>query len=118
MVRALTILVLYQLVGTIIQQGLGLPVPGPVIGLVLALAWFLKFGPPSEALRQTAQGLLKYLGLLFVPAGVGIVNEFGALRENALAILVAIAVSTTLGLLVTGVTMQWFLSRREAKPHA
>ncbi|MGE4481049.1 CidA/LrgA family protein, partial [Acidocella sp.] len=61
MVRALTILILYQLIGTILQQGTGLPVPGPVIGLVLALIWFLKFGPPSEDLRQTSQALLKYL---------------------------------------------------------
>lgn len=101
-----------------IQQGTGLPVPGPVIGLVLALVWFLKFGPPGDDLRVTAQGLLKYLGLLFVPAGVGVVNELGVLKQNAVAILVAIAVSTALGLLVTGVTMQWFISRREAGPHA
>ncbi len=118
MVRALTILILYELIGTILQQATGLPVPGPVIGLVLALGWFLKFGPPGDDLRQTAQSLLKYLGLLFVPAGVGVVNELGVLKQNAPAILIAIAVSTTLGLLVTGVTMQWFLSRREAKPHA
>ncbi len=118
MVRALTILILYQLVGTIIQQGTGLPVPGPVIGLVLALAWFLKFGPPGDDLRLTAQSLLKYLGLLFVPAGVGVVNELGILQQNALAILVSIGISTALGLLVTGATMQWFLNRREAKPDA
>ncbi|GAN80076.1 CidA/LrgA family protein [Acidocella aminolytica] len=118
MVRALTILVLYQLIGTVLQQGTGLPVPGAVIGLVLALGWFLKFGPPGDDLRLTAQGLLKYLGLLFVPAGVGVVNQLGMLRQNAVAILIAIGVSTALGLLVTGVTMQWFLSKREAKGHA
>ncbi len=118
MVRALTILILYQLAGTVLQQGTGLPVPGPVIGLVMALAWFLKFGPPGDDLRQTAQGLLKYLGLLFVPAGVGMVNELGVLKQNALAIIVAIAVSTALGLLVTGASMQWFLSRREPEHHA
>lgn len=118
LVRALTILILYQLIGTVLQQGTGLPVPGPVIGLVLALIWFLKFGPPGDDLRQTAQGLLKYLGLLFVPAGVGVVNQLGVLQQNALAIIISIGVSTTLGLLVTGMTMQWFLSRREARPHA
>ncbi|MGE4481583.1 CidA/LrgA family protein, partial [Acidocella sp.] len=118
LVRALTILILDQLIGTILHQGTGLPVPGPVIGLVLALIWFLKFGPPSEDLRQTSQALLKYLGLLFVPAGVGVVNQLEILKQNALAIIISIGVSTTLGLLVTGVTMQWFLNRREAKPHA
>jgi holin-like protein len=56
--------------------------------------------------------LLKYLGLLFVPAGVGVVTELPALRENALAICIAIPVSTFLGLAVTGVLMQWLVGRR------
>lgn len=115
MVRALTILILYQLIGTVIQQATGLPVPGAVIGLILALLWFLFVAPPSEDMRQTAQGLLKYLGLLFVPAGVGVINELGLLRQDAMAIAVSIAVSTALGMLVTGCTMQWFLARRGMK---
>lgn len=118
MVRALTILILYQLAGTVIQEAIGLPVPGAVIGLIMALLWFLFVSPPSEDMRQTAQGLLKYLGLLFVPAGVGVVNELGPLRKDALAITVSIVVSTILGLLVTGVIMQWFLNRREVQPDA
>jgi holin-like protein len=117
MVRALAILLLCQLAGTIIQQGTGLPVPGPVLGLVLLLAVLLKTGGPSVELRGTAQGLLKHLGLLFVPAGVGVVSELPALRENALALLVAISVSSVLGLVVTGVIMQWFMSR-EAQRNA
>lgn len=118
MVRALTILILYQLAGTVIQEATGLPIPGAVIGLVMALVWFLVVSPPSEDMRQTAQGLLKYLGLLFVPAGVGVINELGPLRKDALAITVSIVVSTILGMLVTGFMMQWFLNRRETKADA
>lgn len=118
MVRALTILILYQLIGTVIQQATGLPIPGAVIGLVMALCWFLAISPPSVDMRQTAQGLLKYLGLLFVPAGVGVVNNIGLLRKDIWAIIVSIVVSTVLGMLVTGVTMQWFLNRHKAKTNA
>jgi holin-like protein len=49
---------------------------------------------------------LKYLGLLFVPAGVGVVTELHELRANALAIIIAIPVSSILALLVTGALMQ------------
>jgi holin-like protein len=117
MVRALAILLLCQLAGTIVQQGTGLPVPGPVLGLVLLLVILLRTGGPAAELRETSQGLLKHLGLLFVPAGVGVVSELPALRENALALLVAIPVSTMLGIAVTGVIMQWFMNR-EARPNA
>jgi holin-like protein len=113
MVRALTVLLICQLVGTIIQQGSGLPIPGPVIGMVMLLVYLIRSGGPSPELRDTSQGLLKYLGLLFVPAGVGVMTEFSLLRQNALAICLAILVSTVLGLLVTGTLMSWFFARQK-----
>jgi holin-like protein len=112
MVRALTLLLLCQLIGTVVQEGTGLPIPGPVFGLILLLAWLVWRGGPAAELRGASEGLLRYLGLLFVPAGVGVVTEFQILRDNALALLIAIPVSTVLGLVVTGVLMNYFLTRR------
>ncbi len=109
MVRAMAVLLLCQLAGTVVQQATGLPIPGPVMGLLLLLGLLAWRGGPSPALRDTAQGLLRYLGLLFVPAGVGVVTELHELRANALAIAIAIPVSTILGLVVTGVLMQQLL---------
>jgi holin-like protein len=113
MIRALAILLLCQLVGTVLQEALGLPVPGPVIGFVLLAAIFLYTKGPGAELHDTAQGLLKHMGLLFVPAGVGVVGTLGVLKQNALALVIAIPVSTVLGLLVTGVIMQWFMRRQD-----
>jgi len=115
MVRALAVLLLCQLAGTILQQASGLPLPGPVVGLVMLLAYFIRTGGPDPVMRDTAQGLLKYLGLLFVPAGVGVISELQALRENALAIAVAIPVSSLAALLVTGMMMNFLLrGKRDA----
>ncbi len=112
MIRAMAVLLLCQLAGTIFQQASGLPLPGPVLGLVMLLAYFIRTGGPSPVMRDTAQGLLKYLGLLFVPAGVGIVSELQALRENAVAIAVAIPVSSLAALLVTGCLMNRLVRKR------
>jgi len=105
MVRALAVLLLCQLAGTIIQEGTLLPIPGPVLGLIMLLAYLVWTGGPGDGLRDTCQGVLRYLGLLFVPAGVGVVTALQELRDNWLAILLGIGVSTVLGLLVTGVLM-------------
>ena len=112
MTRALAILLACQLAGTVIEQAVGLPVPGPVLGLLILLVLLARGGGPGRDLHDTAQGLLKYLGLLFVPAGVGVVTELPAIEQNALALAVAIPVSTVLGLLVTGTLMQFFVGRR------
>lgn len=84
----------------------------------MALFWFVVISPPDVDMQQTAHGLLKYLGLLFVPAGVGVINNIGLLRKDILAISVSIIVSTLLGMFVTGITMQWFLNRHQAKTNA
>ena len=107
MIRALAILLLCQLAGTVLQQALGLPMPGPVLGFVLLVAVFLYRGGPGVELRETSQGLLKHMGLLFVPAGVGIIAEAPLLREEWLPILAALIGSTVLSIAVTGAVMHW-----------
>lgn len=111
MLNALTLLVLCQLVGESLSRLLDLPVPGPVIGLLLlfaGLVWRERRGRsvPGKDLKAAAQGLLGNLGLLFVPAGVGVVTQLGVLGRNWLAVTVSILVSTLLGLLATGWVMQ------------
>jgi holin-like protein len=105
-VRALTVLILCQFAGEVAARGLGLSVPGPVIGLLLLLVLLILRGGPDEDLRETSSGLLRNLGLLFVPAGVGVVTQLDVLGRNWLAVAAAIGVSTALGLGVTGWVMQ------------
>ncbi len=106
MLRALTGLILCQFAGEVIARVAGLPMPGPVLGLVLLLAILVARGGPGEAMRSTAGGLLRHLSLLFVPAGVGVITQLDALGGDWLAIAAAITVSTALGLGVTALVMQ------------
>ena len=70
---------------------------------------------PSTELRGTANALLSYLSLLFVPAGVGVITQLDLLGDNLLAVAAAIAISTLAGLVVTGWVMQRLL-RPEPPP--
>jgi holin-like protein len=125
MVFAFTILIGCQLLGEILRQALHLPVPGPVIGMALLTACLVARAPrgardDAETARDTplarlAGGLIGSMGLLFVPAGVGIISEGALLRREWLPILAGVVVSTLSGLLVTGYLMDR-LSRR-AEPH-
>jgi holin-like protein len=110
MIRALTLLLVCQLAGEICSRALGLLVPGPVIGLALLAAGAMIHARITGAdtseiektdLGVTASALLGSLGLLFVPAGVGIVQQLPLIGSYAFAIFVALLVSTVLTLLVT-----------------
>ena len=110
MIRGLALLLSCQLAGEIFSRALVLPVPGPVIGLALlacaAIVHARMTGAEAAAIEKTEVGrvsaaLLGSLGLLFVPAGVGVVQQLPVVGAYGVAIFVALFVSTVVTLLVT-----------------
>jgi len=110
MVRALGVLLVCQLAGETAARALSLPVPGPVLGLALlfvALQASARWtGVTPETIERTdlgrvADGLLGALGLLFLPAGAGVVGHLGLFGEHGAALLVALVGSTLLALAAT-----------------
>lgn len=101
MLGALAVLLLCQLAGEVVARGLALPVPGPVLGMIVLFAGLALRRSAPEPLRQTAEGLLAHLSLLFVPAGVGVILHLERIRAEWLAILAALIGSTLLTLVVT-----------------
>jgi holin-like protein len=109
MIRPIFILLLFQFAGELLRTATKVEVPGPVIGMILLAAWYiLRRREPEPALEQAADGLLSWLGLLFVPAGVGIIVNLTLLRAVWLPISVALIGSTALTLLTTAWIMRRF----------
>jgi holin-like protein len=110
--RSILVLLAAQLAGEAVHRALHLPLPGPVLGMaLLAAVLLLRKREPDEALVKTSNGLLAWLGLLFVPAGAGIVANLSLLRTAWLPITVALIVSTFLTVTVTACVMQWLTHR-------
>lgn len=103
--RGFTVLLLCQTLGELAARGLGLRLPGPVLGMLLllvALGW-----PALRAPVQAAtEVLLEHLSLLFVPIGVGVVAHLGVLGHHAPAIVAALVVSTWVGLAVSALVLR------------
>ena len=106
MIRALALLLSCQLAGEILTRALDLAVNGLALLAVLAIVHARIVGAETSAIEKTdlgvtASALLGSLGLLFVPAGVGIVQQLPLISAYALPIFVALLVSTVLTLIVT-----------------
>lgn len=82
MVLTIALLLFFQLAGTAIVTVTGLPIPGPVMGMLLFLfALMVK----DNLLQQTlpvVNVLLAHFSLLFVPAGVGIMQHGAGLPPS------------------------------------
>ncbi|WP_398307069.1 CidA/LrgA family protein [Zoogloea sp.] len=116
MIKAIALLLAFQLAGEALRVALHLPVPGPVIGMALLLAWLVLQGGPDDALRSTSGTLLQNLSLMFVPAGTGVMLHAGRLSDEAWPIAVALVASTLLGLLATGLTLHVLTRHRSGSP--
>ena len=112
MLGALTTLLVYQLIGEVIVQVLALPVPGPVIGMLLLFVTLCLRKRIAEPLRDTANGILQHLSLLFVPAGVGVMVHFSRVSGEWLPIIAAVIISTALAIAVSALTMQALMRGR------
>lgn len=99
MLPTLGLLLACQLIGDVVVRGLGLSIPGPVLGLALLV--FALWAKPSIAdkLRPTVGVILANLSLMFVPAGVGVIGNLDVLSEDWLALLVVLTLSTILAML-------------------
>ena len=86
MIRGLLVLLLFQGAGEVLARALSLPVPGPVVGLSLLLVALLLRGRVDPDVEGVASVFCTHLGLLFVPAAVGVIMFLPELREHGLVI--------------------------------
>ncbi len=100
MIRNIAILLVFQLGGEMLARGVELSIPGPVIGLGALFVTLLAMPGLAERMRDTANGLLAHLSLLFVPAGVGVTAHLATFAESGLALAAALVGSTMLAILV------------------
>ena len=118
MLKSVFIILLYQLIGELLQKFFGLSIPGPVIGLVLLLLTLLliqkrqRVVPIKEDLFNSAEILLNYLTLLFFPVGVGVVMHLSLLEDNLASVIFVIILGTLSTLALTGYIMEKILRKK------
>lgn len=97
----------FQLIGEVIARIFMLRLPGPVIGMMLLAALLLARPQIGEKIKDTASHVLSYLSLLYVPAGVGIVQYLDQFDEIGLPLMVALLGSTILAIGAGSLTFKY-----------
>ena len=101
MIHGLVQLFIFQALGELVSK-FTLPfIPGPVLGLVLLLAYLGVRGHVPASIDLVGGSVLQHLGLLFIPASVGVVLYLPLLQANAWAISAALVVSVVATVAVT-----------------
>jgi holin-like protein len=107
MINTLATLLVFQSIGEGLSYAFGLPVPGPVIGMVLLFLFLMVRKDAAKKLAPVSLELLKHLSLLFIPAGVGIMVHAQRVSDEWIPIAVALIASTIVSITVTAIIVKW-----------
>lgn len=108
MIQGLVQIFIFQTLGELLSK-FALPyIPGPVLGLVLLFAFLCLRGHVPASIDLVGSSVLQHLGLLFIPASVGVVLYLPILRANAWAIATALVVSVLATIAVTAALLKAF----------
>ena len=111
MIQGLVQIFIFQALGELLSK-FALPfIPGPVIGLVLLLAFLSLRGHVPASIDLVGSSVLQHLGLLFIPASVGVVLYLPILQANAWAIAAALVVSVIATIAVTAGLLKVFAKK-------
>lgn len=113
MIDGLIQILFFQGLGELVSKIMLPTLPGPVIGLVLLVFWLMLRGDVNASLANVADTFSRYLGLLFVPAAVGVVLYLPELKTNAFAIGTALVCSVVLTIASSALVLKLITSKSD-----
>lgn len=111
MLPALALVLSSIAIGDLVTANFGLPIPGSILGLIVATAYFASRGGPPPAMTSMFDGLIPHAPMLFVPAGASVVANLELIAVSWVPIAAVITLGTAGALLATGVAAQLLLQQ-------
>ena len=101
------------LLGVLITDITGVPIPGNVIGMViLFLLLYLKV-IKVEQISTISNFFLEHLAFFFIPAGVGLISSFSVIKNILLQLLIVCFVTSATTMICTGLVVQKIANKKE-----
>lgn len=101
--------------GELMRYFIPLTIPGSIYGLVLMMLCLILGVIKLEQVKETAEFLIEIMPLMFIPAGVGLMQSWGDLKPILLPVCISTVISTVLVMGVTGRVTEGILRRRAGR---
>lgn len=111
--RQFMIILAISFVGEVLKYIIPLPIPASIYGLVILFVALETGLIKLSAVKDTAKFLIEIMPLMFIPAGVGLLDSWGVLQPVILPVAVITIVSTVIVMGVSGVVTQAVIHRQK-----
>lgn len=113
--RQLLIILIFSFIGEILHSLIPIQVPASIYGLVLLFIALLTGIIQLSQVKEAAKYLIEIMPLMFIPAGVGLLESWGNLKSILIPVLILLVASTILIMGVSGKVTQGIIQRSKRK---
>ena len=101
-IKQFGIILVISLIGELLNFLIPLPIPASIYGLVLMLALLMTGALKLDAVEDAGKFMIEIMPVMFIPAGVGLMESWGELKAVLVPVLVITLVSTIVVMVVSG----------------
>ncbi|MDD7403862.1 MAG: CidA/LrgA family protein [Butyribacter sp.] len=98
----LSIILGISFLGEVCKYFLPFPIPASIYGLVILFVCLETKIIKLESIQETAKCLVEIMPVMFIPAGVGLLESWGVLKPVLVPVVVIMLVSTVVVMAVSG----------------
>ena len=109
----LLIILAVSFVGEVLAALIPLPIPACIYGMALMLLALLTGLIPLRAVKDTGKFLIQIMPVMFVPATVGLLTHWSAMKAMLVPILIAVIPVTLIVMAVSGLVTQAVLRKKK-----
>ena len=113
--RQLLIILIFSFIGEVLHSLIPIQVPASIYGLVLLFIALLTGIIQLPQVKEVAKYLIEIMPLMFIPAGVGLLESWGDLKSILIPVLILLVASTILVMGVSGKVTQGIIQRSKRK---
>ena len=113
--RQLLIILIFSFIGEVLHSLIPIQVPASIYGLVLLFIALLTGIIQLPQVKEAAKYLIEIMLLMFIPAGVGLLESWGDLKSILIPVLILLVASTILVMGVSGKVTQGIIQRSKRK---
>lgn len=111
--RQFAIILFISLLGELLRVLIPLPIPASVYGLVLMLLALITGILKVHQVKEASALLIEIMPVMFIPAGVGLLESWPALRPVWIPVVLITILTTVLVMVVTGRVAQRMIGKED-----
>lgn len=108
-VRQFLVILAISFVGELLKYILPFPVPASIYGMAILFIGLMTGWIRLDAVRETGKFLIEIMPVMFIPAGVGLMNSWGILKPVLVPVCVITVVTIVTVMAASGKVSQWMI---------